>query len=263
MVTLGIDSGSKTTKAVLYNGKDILETMIVPTSANPRKSLYGVYCKLFSSEVTNTMITGYGRELLKEADQRVTEITCHARGSVFLNSDICGIIDIGGQDSKVILLNQEGRVIDFLMNDKCAAGTGRFIDNMMRILEIKSDMLDDFIKSGTPVNISSMCTVFAESEVISLLAKDVPPGDIALGVIHSIAKRTANFAQKLPLGKNVFFSGGLANSKAIATILEGYLGQPIKTNPFGQYAGAIGAAIIGWEKKTWRNHEGNLESSIF
>jgi len=118
MITLGIDSGSKTTKAVLYSGKNILKTMIVPTSANPKKSLYGVYNKLYSQEVNYTVVTGYGRELLKEADKQVTEITCHARGSIFLNRDIQGVIDIGGQDSKVILLNKEGRVIDFLMNDK-------------------------------------------------------------------------------------------------------------------------------------------------
>jgi len=119
----------------------------------------------------------------------------------------------------------------------------------MRILEINIEMLDDFVKSHTPVNISSMCTVFAESEVISLLAADVPPGDIALGVIHSIAQRTAHFAQRLPLGEKLFFSGGLANSKAIGNILESYLGKSIKTDPLGQYAGAIGASIIGWENQ--------------
>jgi len=248
MVTLGIDSGSKTTKAVLYNGEKIVKTMLVPTSANPKKSLYTLYAELHNDEVVHTVVTGYGRALLPEADQQITEITCHARGSVFLKTDIQGIIDIGGQDSKVILLNKQNRVTDFLMNDKCAAGTGRFIENIMRILEIDMDTLDQFVQSHQPVNISSMCTVFAESEVISLLAKDVPPGDIALGVIHSIAQRTAHFASRLPLGETVFFSGGLANSKAITTILEGYLAKPVKTHALGQYAGAIGAAVIGWEK---------------
>lgn len=248
MVTLGIDSGSKTTKAVLYNGEKIVKTMLVPTSANPKKSLYTLYDELHSHEVHHTIVTGYGRALLKEADQQITEITCHAKGSVFLNIDIQGIIDIGGQDSKVILLNKENRVTDFLMNDKCAAGTGRFIENIMRILEINTNSLDEFVEFRHPVNISSMCTVFAESEVISLLAKDVHPGDIALGVIHSIAQRTAHFASRLPLGETVFFSGGLANSQAIANILEDYLGKPIKTHALGQYAGAIGAAVIGWEK---------------
>ncbi|MBU4438151.1 MAG: acyl-CoA dehydratase activase [Acetobacterium sp.] len=248
MVTLGIDSGSKTTKAVLYNGDKIVKTMLVPTSANPKKSLYTLYDELHNHDVAHTVVTGYGRALLAEADQQITEITCHAKGSVFLNTDIQGIIDIGGQDSKVILLNKQNRVTDFLMNDKCAAGTGRFIENIMRILEIDIESLDEFVQSHQPVNISSMCTVFAESEVISLLAKDVSPGDIALGVIHSIAQRTAHFASRLPLGETVFFSGGLANSKAITTILEGYLAKPVKTHDLGQYAGAIGAAVIGWEK---------------
>ncbi|MBC3888154.1 hypothetical protein GH810_07520 [Acetobacterium paludosum] len=252
MVTLGIDSGSKTTKAVLFDGTGIVKTMLVPTSANPKKSLYGLYHELYRPDVNYTVVTGYGRELLIEAEKQVTEITCHAKGSIFLNPDIQGIIDIGGQDSKVILLNQKSQVIDFLMNDKCAAGTGRFIENTMNILEIEMDQLDETIEFCTPVHISSMCTVFAESEIVSLLAKDISPGDIALGVIHSIAERTAHFAQRLPLKKNIFFSGGLSNSKIIGNILEKYLEIPIKTHPLGQYAGAIGAAVIGWEKQKER-----------
>ena len=248
MITLGIDSGSKTTKAVLYNGETITKTMLVPTSANPRKSLYRLYDELHGQSVRHTVVTGYGRELLKEADQQVTEITCHARGSLFLNPAIGGIIDIGGQDSKVIALNSSNRVTDFLMNDKCAAGTGRFIENILEILEIQIDELDEMVVCHQPVMISSMCTVFAESEVISLLAKDVHPGAIALGVIHAIAKRTAHFASRLPLGESVFFSGGLANSKVIAEILSGYMGSPLKTDALGQFAGAIGAAVIGWER---------------
>jgi len=248
MVTLGIDSGSKTTKAVLLDQSGILKTRLVPTSANPKKSLTGLYQELYSPQVNYTVVTGYGRELLAAADQQVTEITCHARGSLFLNPEIQGIVDIGGQDSKVIALNQQGRVKDFLMNDKCAAGTGRFIENTLGILEIKMADLDETIATCKPVHISSMCTVFAESEVVSLLAKDIPPGDIALGVIHAIAKRTAQFAKRLPLGENIFFSGGLSNSKIMTEILAGYLEIPTRTHPLGQYAGAIGAAVIGWEK---------------
>ena len=248
MVTLGIDSGSKTTKAVLFDKTGIVKTMLVPTSANPKKSLNRLYHELYSPQVNYTVVTGYGRELLAAADQQVTEITCHAKGSLFLNPDIQGIVDIGGQDSKVIVLNQQGRVKDFLMNDKCAAGTGRFIENTMGILEIEMDDLDRTIASCKPVHISSMCTVFAESEVISLLAKDIVPGDIALGVIHSIAERTAQFAKRLALGENIFFSGGLSNSKIMTEILASYLEIPTKTHPLGQYAGAIGAAVIGWEK---------------
>ncbi|OOM78189.1 R-phenyllactate dehydratase activator [Clostridium puniceum] len=186
--------------------------------------------------------------MLEEADKIVTEITCHSQGAAFLNPTIRGVIDIGGQDSKVILLDDSLNVVDFLMNDKCAAGTGRFVEVMMRTLEEEMANIDEFVKNRNPVNISSMCTVFAESEIISLLAKDVHRGDIALGIIHSICRRTSNFAQKLSLHGDIFFSGGLALSEAFRENLEGYLNRKVLTNDLCQYAGAIGAAVIGYRK---------------
>ncbi|WP_024614507.1 acyl-CoA dehydratase activase [Clostridium sp. Ade.TY] len=246
--TLGIDSGSTTTKGVLFDGNEIVETLIIRTAAKPKESIYKVFDKLYSENVQYVVTTGYGRNLLKEADKKVTEITCHARGAVFLNPDIRAVIDIGGQDSKAILLDRSLNVIDFLMNDKCAAGTGRFMDVMMRILEEDINNIDEFVIDKTPVNISSMCTVFAESEIISLLANDVDRGDIALGVIHSISKRTANFANKLNLEGDIFFSGGLANSKVFKDTLKSYLNKNVYTDKLSQFVGAIGAAVIGWNK---------------
>ena len=246
--TLGIDSGSTTAKGVLFDGEKIVKTMIVKTSAKPKESIYKVYNELYFEDVKYTISTGYGRNLLSEADKTVTEITCHAQGAVFLNPSIRGVIDIGGQDSKAILLDNSLNVVDFLMNDKCAAGTGRFIEVMMRILEEDMTNIDEFVKNRNPVSISSMCTVFAESEIISLLAKDVHRGDIALGIIHSICKRTANFAQKLNLQGDIFFSGGLASSEIFRITLEGYLNRKILANELSQYAGAIGAATIGYRK---------------
>ncbi|MBN7572994.1 MAG: acyl-CoA dehydratase activase [Clostridium beijerinckii] len=246
--TLGIDSGSTTTKGVLFDGKTIVKTMIIKTSAKPKDSIRKVYDELYSKNVKYTITTGYGRGLLEEADKTITEITCHAQGAVFLNPTIRGVIDIGGQDSKVILLDNSLNVVDFLMNDKCAAGTGRFVDVMMRILEEDMKNIDDFVRDRNPVSISSMCTVFAESEIISLLAKDIHRGDIALGIIHSISKRTANFAQKLNLQGDIFFSGGLALSETFRTTLESYLNKKVITNELCQYAGAIGAAAIGYKK---------------
>nr|WP_312292273.1 acyl-CoA dehydratase activase [Clostridium chromiireducens] len=246
--TLGIDSGSTTTKGVLFDGKTIVKTMIIKTSAKPKDSIRKVYDELYSKDVKYTITTGYGRSLLEEADKTITEITCHAQGAVFLNPTIRGVIDIGGQDSKVILLDNSLNVVDFLMNDKCAAGTGRFVDVMMRILEEDMRNIDDFVRDRNPVSISSMCTVFAESEIISLLAKDIHRGDIALGIIHSISKRTANFAQKLNLQGDIFFSGGLALSETFRTALEIYLNKKVITNELCQYAGAIGAAAIGYKK---------------
>lgn len=246
--TLGIDSGSTTTKGVLFDGKTIVKTTIIKTSAKPKDSIRKVYDELYFKDVKYTIATGYGRNLLEEADKTVTEITCHAQGAVFLNPTIRGVIDIGGQDSKAILLDNSLNVVDFLMNDKCAAGTGRFVDVMMRILEEDMVNIDGFVKDRKPVSISSMCTVFAESEIISLLAKDIHRGDIALGIIHSISKRTANFAQKLNLQGDIFFSGGLALSETFRTTLESYLNRKVITNEFCQYAGAIGAAVIGYKK---------------
>ncbi|GAA0077392.1 acyl-CoA dehydratase activase [Clostridium sp. CTA-5] len=246
--TLGIDSGSTTTKGILFDGQKVIEKMIIKTAAKPKESIYKIYNKLYSNDVEYTVSTGYGRKLLKEADKTVTEITCHAQGAAFLNPNIRGVIDIGGQDSKVILLDNSSNVVDFLMNDKCAAGTGRFVEVMMRILEEDIINIDEFVKNRKPVSISSMCTVFAESEIISLLARDVHRGDIALGIIHSICRRTANFAQKLNLQGEIFFSGGLASSEVFRATLESYLNKKVSINVLSQYAGAIGAATIGYRK---------------
>lgn len=246
--TLGIDSGSTMTKGVLFDGSKIVEKVMLRTSAKPKESIYKIYNELFSEDVFYTTVTGYGRNLLQEADKSITEITCHAQGVAFLSPTARGVIDIGGQDSKAILLDNSLNVVDFIMNDKCAAGTGRFVEVMMRILEEDIENIDEFIKNRTPVNISSMCTVFAESEIISLLAKDVDRRDIACGIIHSICKRIANFAQRLSLRDDIFLSGGLASSQEFRTILEKYINKKVVTNELSQYAGAIGAAVIGYRK---------------
>ena len=248
MYTIGIDSGSTTTKGILFDGHEILEKILVTTGGNPRRTMAEVYSKLKGDREVYTVATGYGRELLPEADKRVTEISCHGKGAAYLADGISGIIDIGGQDSKVILLDKDKNIIDFLMNDKCAAGTGRFVETIMRVLHQDIDDIDEFVKFAEPVKISSMCTVFAESEVISLLANNQKSDAIAMGIIHSICERTANFARKLPLEKRVFFSGGLAKSKIMKKVLEEKLGIEIVTSPIAQYTGALGAALIGHRK---------------
>lgn len=246
--SLGIDSGSTTTKGILFDGEKVVRKIMIKTSARPKESIYKIYNELYSEDVKYTVSTGYGRNLLKEANKNVTEITCHAQGAAFLNPSIRSVIDIGGQDSKVILLDNSLNVVDFLMNDKCAAGTGRFVEVMMRILEEDMENIDIFVEGRTPANISSMCTVFAESEIIGLLAKDVDRGDIALGIIHSICKRTANFAQRLQLEGDIFFSGGLAYSEIFRQTIESYIDKKVLTSSLSQYAGAIGAAVIGYRK---------------
>lgn len=245
---LGIDSGSTMTKGVLFDGDKIVRSLIIPTSANPAKSVEEVYEKLYGPEVIYTVSTGYGRDLLKEADKTITEITCHGKGASWMNRGAEAVIDIGGQDCKVILLDRFQNVTDFLMNDKCAAGTGRFIEVMLRTLEEDPAHLDDFVRGAVPVAMTSMCTVFAESEMVSLLAKGEKPENIALGMIHSICKRTANFALRLPISGSIFFSGGLAQYEVFRKTLEQYLKLPVVTDERAQLAGAIGAALLAYQK---------------
>lgn len=172
MYSIGIDSGSVATKAVLFNGK-ILAKVILPTGWSPKTASTKAMNLLIGksgidkSEVKKIIGTGYGRISMPFADKTVTEITCHGKGAHFLNNNVRTILDIGGQDSKVISLDDNGNVIDFTMNDKCAAGTGRFLEVMSNVLGIDVGELDDFTKDIDPEPITSMCTVFAESEVIS------------------------------------------------------------------------------------------------
>lgn len=250
MLTMGIDSGSAMTKAVLFDGQEIVDFRMEPSGSTPGRVIHRLYEELRTPDTAFVVATGYGRALLPEADKSITEITCHGAGAAFLCPGCDTVIDIGGQDSKVILLNEAGQVCDFLMNDKCAAGTGRFLE--MTMARVGSDIakIDEFVAGASPVTINSMCAVFAESEIIGLLAQETPPGDIVLGCIHSICRRTAVFAQKLaPQKPRVFFSGGLAQSETIRTALAQYLGtQDVQTHPLSQYNGAIGAAVLGYRK---------------
>lgn len=249
MYSIGIDSGSATTKGVLYDGKGILKKSIVLTGPNPRKTIQALHDDLSEGLHKNSLITtttGYGRALLDSADNQITEITCHGIGARFLEPNAESVIDIGGQDSKVIKLSSDNRVVDFLMNDKCAAGTGRFVEVIMRLLGEDIDQLDSYVAGATAIKVNSMCTVFAESEVIGLLAQDVHGSDIALGMIESIAERTANFARRINPEGNIFFSGGLARFECFRGRLETKLTRRVITHELSQYCGAIGAAIKGY-----------------
>ena len=254
MNIIGIDSGSTTTKGVIFDGTQVTHMLIVPTSYNPKSTMENLQLDLHKMSGIDyqmpTYTTGYGRDLLSSKKQSITEITCHGAGAAFLNAGTTTVLDIGGQDSKVIRLNAKGNVIDFLMNDKCAAGTGRFIEVMMRTLHKDLLEIDDLVATHTPVKISSMCAVFAESEVISLLAKGADPGDIAFGVLDSICERSAHFVKRLNLDAPVFFSGGLAQSKSIKNRLEYHLGLQVHTHENAQFVGAIGAAVIGHRKSS-------------
>lgn len=256
MFSLGIDSGSTMTKGIVFDGNSIVERRILPTSMRPGEVLRNMYQELCTPDTKIVVSTGYGRELLGEADAKITEITCHGAGAAYLVSGCDTVIDIGGQDCKVISLNNHGQVQDFLMNDKCAAGTGRFMEMIMSRVGSDISHLDTFVRGCRPVSINSMCAVFAESEIIGLMAQETPPGDIVLGCVHSICRRTAVFAQKLASGKStVFFSGGLSQSEIMKNVLGEYMkNAEICTHPLAQYTGAIGAAVLGYQKHEKRRN---------
>lgn len=249
----GADIGSSGTKIALWNGSRF-ELMVRPTGWNPREAAENALCETAAtcgigmSDINYTVATGYGRAIFSMANSAVTEITCIAAGVARLATDYTVILDIGGQDSKSILVDARGKVIDFLMNDKCAAGTGRFIQNMAILLEYTLEDLAILPQSCAVEPINSMCTVFAESEVIALISKDIPKESIALGVLDSVAIRAAGMAAKLAGSGGVVFTGGTAQNSILADLLALRLARPVQVAPHPQFVGAIGAAVIASEK---------------
>jgi (R)-2-hydroxyacyl-CoA dehydratese activating ATPase len=251
MRTAGIDIGSITTKAAILADGKIVATKVTFTGYNAEAAGLKVYedvlkeTGLDKNAVTKIVSTGYGRNSIKFADKSYTEIMCHATGAHFLNPHIRSIIDIGGQDSKAILLDDHGKVKNFVMNDKCAAGTGRFLEVMARAMEVN---LDEFgalsLKSKQPSKISSLCTVFAESEVISLIAKGEERQDIIAGIHESIAARISSMTGRLGLQEPVMVTGGVARNAGVIHALETKLGLKMEVSPYAQVNGAIGAAVL-------------------
>ena len=243
MLTMGIDSGSAMTKAVLFDRQEIVDFRMEPSGSTPGRVIHRLYEELRTPDTAFVVATGYGRALLPEADKSITEITCHGAGAAFLCPGCDTVIDIGGQDSKVILLDPSGgQVKDFLMNDKCAAGTGRFLEIMADRLGISQQQMADLARSGEPTKISSMCTVFAESEVISLIGRGEPRENIARGVIDSVVSRVATMAGQAA-GAPYYLTGGLCENAFVVERLGELLGSPVTTSPQARFAGAIGAAI--------------------
>ena len=251
MISVGIDAGSATTKAVLVIGSQIVSYNIRPTAFDFLSASETAYKNVLAKagvdedNVDFVYATGYGRNSIKFADRAISEITAHAKGVYHLYPDVNGIIDIGGQDSKVISVNS-GRVTDFLMNDKCAAGTGKFLEYTSRALEVPIEELGSLaLASKTPATITSMCTVFAESEVISLRARGFTKENIAGGLIESIARRVAVMARQLGLKQNVAFVGGVAKNSGIKAALEKELDISLYVPSEPQVTGALGAALYG------------------
>jgi len=250
-IVAGIDIGSLSAEAVILDDDRIAGYSIIHTGADSRRAAQEALAlalkqaKRSPDEVAFTVATGYGRVNVPFAALQVTEITCHARGAAFLLPGTRTVIDIGGQDSKVIRLDETGTVVDFVMNDKCAAGTGRFLEVMARALETRVEALSDLGASARrAAPISSMCTVFAESEVVSLIGEGTPREEIVRGLLQSVAERTVNMVHRVGLAREVAMTGGVAKNRGVVRLIAERLGVEVHVPPEPQIVGALGAALI-------------------
>ena len=253
--TLGIDIGSTASKCVmLADGKDIVAKSLISVGAGtsgPQRAIDEVLSSAGKKreDMAYILATGYGRNSLMDfADKQMSELSCHAKGAHFLFPEVHTVIDIGGQDVKVLQI-ENGVMTNFAMNDKCAAGTGRFLDVMARVLEVDVKDLGRLGAMSTKyVGISSTCTVFAESEVISQLAMGTDKCDIINGIHRSVAGRVAGLAHRIGVRDQVVMTGGVAQNQGIVKALQDELGHEIHTSPLTQYNGALGAALFAFDK---------------
>lgn len=245
---LGVDSGSTTWKAVAVDASGaILAHRLAPT--HPRieeqtlRELAALREQVGAAQDIPVGATGYGRKQVR-ATRRVTEITCHARGAFHQVGRSAVLVDMGGQDTKVIQIGPDGGVVDFAMNDKCAAGTGRFLEVLLSRLDVPwEEVAEQVAAAERSVSVSSTCTVFAESEVISLVAEGEPVEGILRGVHESLARRVAALAGALPPDAPVLMSGGVSLDAAMVRFLAEAVGRPVQVVPQPQLVGALGAAL--------------------
>ena len=256
MICAGIDAGSRSIKAVLFDSdrKQILAAGLADQGVEQERLAAELFEKLLRSarldrsQISGIAATGYGRNTIRFADTTITEITCHARGVHQLIPDVRTVIEIGGQDSKVIVLEDGGRVRDFAMNDRCAAGTGRFLEMVATRLDMDWEKLSALAQQSTkPALISSMCVVFAETEIIGLLASGKPLPDVVAGVQTAIATRVAALAGRF-VSPPVCFTGGVALQPGMARALEEVLSCAVRVAPQPQFTGALGAALMAKAK---------------
>ena len=248
----GVDVGSLSTDVVIINSSGVtLAEVVIATGLNGAEAAQKAFdqaleqAELSPGQIKGITATGYGRASVAFATGKTTEISCHGVGAHHLFPHTGTVIDIGGQDSKVIQVDDRGRMLDFTMNDKCAAGTGRFLEVMADRLELGLDELSDPLHvSGETVQISSTCTVFAESEVISLLAKHTPREQIVNGLQRSIVNRIWAMVTSIGIQGEVTLTGGVANNQGLVLVLEEKLGQKLNVPENPQTVGALGAAHI-------------------
>jgi predicted CoA-substrate-specific enzyme activase len=256
MIYAGIDAGSRSIKAVLFDTEQnrILASGLADQGVEQERLATELFEKLLRdaglerAQVSGVVATGYGRNAIRFADTTITEITCHARGVHHLAPGTRTVIEIGGQDSKVISLEDGGRVRDFAMNDRCAAGTGRFLEMVATRLDMNWEKLSELAHQSTkPAIISNMCVVFAETEIIGLLAEGKPLPDVVAGVQNAIATRVSALAGR-SISPPVCFTGGVALQPGMARALESVLACPVSIAPQPQFTGALGAAVLAGER---------------
>jgi predicted CoA-substrate-specific enzyme activase len=251
VITAGVDIGSSSSKAVILgDGKNYLGKAVfqVGTGTSGPSRAFEQAMKdahVQRGDIDLVIATGYGRKNFLDAAQQLSEITCHARGVHELVPDVQTVIDIGGQDAKAIRVGPGGVVTNFVMNDKCAAGTGRFLDVMARILEIDVGQLADLAAASRhEVSISSTCTVFAESEVISQLSSGALREDVAAGIIRSVVRRVAGLAKRTGVQPEVVMTGGVSLNWMAVKYMQEELRMTVVASPDAQLTGALGAALI-------------------
>ncbi|HHY34993.1 MAG TPA: 2-hydroxyglutaryl-CoA dehydratase [Firmicutes bacterium] len=251
MITVGIDSGSTATKVAVVSGGRILAAVKAETGTDPALTASLCLddalksCGLSRKDVVSIVTTGYGRDLIPGRKKSVTEITCHARGASQSVPGAKTVVDIGGQDSKIIRLDGAGLVLDFVMNDKCAAGTGRFLEVMAGRLGLDLKEFEREWKAAREASkISSTCTVFAESEVVSLISQGVSTSSVVRGLCDAIASRIASMGRRVGIERPVVLTGGVSLNGGVRRSLERVLGSEIVVPPMSVFMGAYGAALI-------------------
>lgn len=256
MYVMGIDSGSTSTNAVIMDqDRKIRAFSVIRTGAKSGESADRILKEVLDrtglkrEDIARIVSTGYGRVSIPFADENVTEISCHGKGAHYFNPKIRTILDIGGQDSKGIRLNENGEVVDFVMNDKCAAGTGRFLEMIARSLEIDIDELGPIaMKSTEDIEITSMCSVFAESEVISLIANNKEKADIANGICRAIANKSYSLLKRAGMEPEFMMTGGVAKNPGVVRAVEEKIGEKLYICPEPEIVGAVGAALYALEQ---------------
>ncbi len=252
----GVDVGSTQTKAVLVDGsRAIVGRALIDTGANVTRAAengFVAVCKeagIDRDQVKYVVGTGYGRYKVTFGDAQITEISCHARGAHFLFPMTRTVIDIGGQDTKAIRVGTNGEVVDFSMNDKCAAGTGRFLSAAAEVLDMTLDQIGPIsLGAKEPVKLSSVCTVFVESDIMSYLAQDRTPPDILAGVHRSIATRTMSLVRRVGMEAEYTMTGGVSRNVGMVLALQELLGASLNVSGDSQFMGAIGAALFAIER---------------